>query len=49
MKRCEEFKILQGHGNMYSFDYENNILIPLDNATPEVRKVIEILNEKMNT
>lgn len=46
MKYCKEFEALKGHGDMYTSDAENNILIPLENATPEVREAIEILNKK---
>lgn len=49
MKFCEEFEILKGHGDMYTSDNEKNILIPLENATPEVREAIDILNKKMNS
>ena len=31
---------------MYVTDWENNVLVALDNATPEVKKAIESLNEK---
>ena len=49
MKYCSEFEVLKGNGSMYISDEEKNILIPLDNATPEVREAIKILNRKMNT
>ncbi len=48
MRYCPEFEILKDKGDMYETDYEKNILIPLENATPEVREAIEILNRKMN-
>ena len=48
MHAYKEFLIIKNHGDMYVSDPENNILIPLDNATPEVREAIEVLNKKMN-
>lgn len=47
MKRCDEFLVLKGHGDMYIFDHDKDILVPLDNATEEVRRAIEIINKQM--
>ena len=49
MKYCAEFKVLKGKGNMFISDAEKNILIPLENATQEVREAIEIINREMNS
>ena len=48
MHAYKEFEIIRDHTDMFVSDFEKNILIPLDNATPEVREAIEILNKKMN-
>lgn len=49
MKMHAEYEILDKHTDMFETDYRNNKLIPLENATEEVRKAIESLNKKMNS
>lgn len=49
MKACNEFEVLKGHWDMFISDEEKNILIPLANATDEVKEAIESLNKKMNS
>ena len=48
MRMHKEYEILEKHPDMFDTDLKKNILIPLDNATLEVREAIEILNKKMN-
>lgn len=49
MKKCPEFEILNKHTDMFKTDYKNNRLVPLKNATEEVKKAIESLDKKMNS
>lgn len=46
MRIYPELYILAEHTDMYVSDVEKDILIALDNATPEVRQAIESLNAK---
>lgn len=48
MRKNPEFEILSDHTDMFEIDSKNNILVPLENATQEVRDAIESLNKKMN-
>ena len=48
MKIHKEYEILDKHTDMFDVDLNKNLLIPLENATPEVREAIETLNKKMN-
>ena len=46
VKIYSEFDILAQHTDMYVTDFKNNILVALDNATPEVKKAIDNINSK---
>ena len=48
MKIHKEYEILDKHTDMFDVDLSKNLLIPLENATIEVREAIEELNKKMN-
>lgn len=48
MRVHKEYEILNENPNMFDTDLRKNILVPLENATPEVREAIESLNKKMN-
>lgn len=48
MRVHDEYEVLNKHPNMFDTDLRKNILVPLENATPEVCDAIESLNNKMN-
>ena len=44
MRKSDAYQIIAEHTDMFNRDLEKNILIPLENATPEVVEAIKEIN-----